>query len=201
MFTGIIESIGSVTALQADGKNLHIYIRAPFTSELQVDQSIAHNGVCLTVVDINADVYRVTAIDETLQRSNLSGLESGSKVNLERAMVSGRRLDGHMVQGHVDQTARVTAITSEDGSWTFSFRFVGKPHFLLVEKGSITVDGVSLTVSGLSDSGFQVSIIPYTYEHTLFCDYREGSEVNIEFDVIGKYVHEYMQHYRGLADA
>lgn len=196
MFTGIIESVGQVTGLTPEGTNLHIDIRSDFTAELKIDQSVAHNGVCLTVVAIDNDVYRVTAIEETLKRSNLAGLAVGGRVNLERAMVGGMRLDGHMVQGHIDQTAKCTGIEERDGSWDCTFEFIGEPGFLLVEKGSVCVDGVSLTVARLLDNGFVVSIIPYTFDHTLFRDYVPGSIVNIEFDVLGKYVHRYMEHYR-----
>jgi riboflavin synthase len=194
MFTGIIETLGTVDRLEREGGNLHIEVRSGITGELKVDQSVAHNGVCLTVVSIDGDRYRVTAVDETLSRSNLGALKVGGHINLERAMVSGARLDGHMVQGHVDQTARCTAVEEVDGSWTFSFEFSGEPRFLLVEKGSVCVDGVSLTVAGLSEKGFTVAIIPYTFEHTIFHQYTPGSAVNIEFDVIGKYVHRYMEH-------
>jgi riboflavin synthase len=196
LFTGIIECIGKIAALEKEGTNLHLDIEAAFTSELKIDQSIAHNGVCLTVVGLEENSYRVTAVEETLNRTNLGRLAPGDPVNLERAMVAGMRLDGHMVQGHVDQTARCVSMEDRQGSWAFGFEFNGAPEFLLVEKGSITVDGVSLTVAGLSEGGFSVAIIPFTFEHTIFCNYKVGSMVNLEYDVLGKYVERYMRHYR-----
>lgn len=199
MFTGIIETIGTVCSLERDGGNLHIDVRAAFAGELKIDQSVSHNGVCLTVVAIDGDTYRVTAIAETLLKTNLGNLKVGDPVNLERAMMSGMRLDGHLVQGHVDQTAVCRGVEERDGSWEFAFGFEQEPEFLLVGKGSVCVDGVSLTVVDARRDGFTVAIIPYTYEHTVFHTYRPGSEVNIEFDVIGKYVHTYMQAYRQQA--
>jgi len=196
LFTGIIESTGTITGLEKDGSNLHINVAASFAEEIDIDQSVAHNGVCLTIVSKLPNGYRVTAIDETLQKTNLGLLEIGSAVNLERAMVSGARLDGHMVQGHVDQTARCIGVREHDGSWSFEFEFVGGASFLLVDKGSVCVDGVSLTVVSPEKNTFSVAIIPYTFEHTVFQHYKVGSIVNIEFDVIGKYVHTYMQHYK-----
>lgn len=195
MFTGIIESLGEIVHLEREGTNLHIHVRASFTDQLQIDQSVSHNGVCLTVVAIENDTYTVTAIDETLTKTNIGEWKTGDQVNLERAMVSGARLDGHMVQGHVDQTARCTGIEEVDGSWNVSFEFVGSPQFLLVNKGSVCIDGVSLTVVEADAGKFTVSIIPYTWEHTVFKNYSVGSLVNIEFDVIGKYVARYMEHY------
>ena len=196
LFTGIIEKIGRVSGLRREMSNLHIDVEAAFTDELKIDQSVAHNGVCLTVVAINGNTYTVTAVDETLTKTNLGEWKMGDPVNLERAMISGTRLDGHMVQGHVDQTAKCVGIDNEQGSWTFSFEFIQPPQFLLVNKGSVCIDGVSLTVAACSDQGFSVAIIPYTFEHTIFKDYTIGSTVNIEFDVIGKYVHQYMKHFR-----
>jgi len=193
MFTGIIETLGEVQQLEKDGGNLHITINSPITHELKIDQSVAHNGVCLTVVEIDKENYTVTAIDETLQKSNLSELKEGHSVNLERAMVLGSRLDGHLVQGHVDQTAICTAIEEKDGSWIFSFEYSPTLNNITIEKGSITVDGVSLTVVDSGRNIFTVAIIPYTYEHTRFKDYQLGTEVNLEFDVIGKYVTRLME--------
>lgn len=188
MFTGIIETLGEVSDLKKEGENLHIDIKSTITSELKIDQSVAHNGVCLTVVDIANDVYTVTAIQETLDKTSLGELQIGSVVNLERAMVLGARLDGHIVQGHVDQTAVCTQIEEKDGSWFFTFKYEASKNNVTIEKGSITVDGVSLTVVDSQDDRFSVAIIPYTYEHTRFNTYQLGSIVNLEFDVIGKYV-------------
>ena len=188
MFTGIIESLGQVKQLDKEEGNLHITISADIASELKVDQSVAHNGVCLTVVEVSGNTYRVTAIDETLQKSNLGHLKVGDGVNLERAMVLGSRLDGHIVQGHVDQTAVCVGVETLDGSWVYSFEYDPKSNNITIEKGSITVDGVSLTVVDSREYTFNVAIIPYTYENTRFKDYKKGSTVNLEFDVIGKYV-------------
>ncbi|MDC6350809.1 riboflavin synthase [Zeaxanthinibacter sp. PT1] len=193
MFTGIIESLGRVKQLEKDGGNLHITIESSLSGELKIDQSVAHNGVCLTVVEINEDTYRVTAIDETLEKTNLGRLKSGDMVNLERAMIMGARLDGHLVQGHVDQTASCAAIEQKDGSWFFTFTYDAQSGNVTIEKGSITIDGVSLTVVNSGASEFSVAIIPYTYEHTCFNSYRVGTIVNLEFDVIGKYVSRYME--------
>lgn len=196
MFTGIIETIGEITERTKEGSNVHFRIRSVLTPELKIDQSVSHNGVCLTVVETEGDAYRVTAIQETLQRTTLGKLKPGDKVNLERAMSAGARLDGHMVQGHVDQTAEITDINTEKGSWIFSFKFIDKPAFLLVDKGSVCIDGVSLTVVKAGKKKFSVAIIPYTYEHTIFHTYKKGDTVNIEFDVIGKYVQRMMDAYR-----
>jgi len=193
MFTGIIETLGEVTELKKEGDNLHISIKSTITPELKIDQSVAHNGVCLTVVDIHGEIYTVTAIQETLDKTSLGELEEGSKVNLERAMVLGARLDGHIVQGHVDQTATCTAIEENDGSWFFTFQYDASKNNVTIEKGSITVDGVSLTVVDSQEDRFSVAIIPYTYEHTRFNSYKIGSKVNLEFDVIGKYVARLMK--------
>ncbi|WP_420320836.1 riboflavin synthase [Flagellimonas sp.] len=188
MFTGIIETLGKVTKLENDGGNLHITMSSEITEELKIDQSVAHNGVCLTVVDLNNDTYTVTAIEETLNKTNLSNLEVGDSVNLERAMKLGARLDGHIVQGHVDQTANCISIEEKDGSWIYGFAYDSKLNNVTIEKGSITVDGVSLTVVDSKKDGFSVAIIPYTHEHTRFHSYEVGTRVNLEFDVIGKYV-------------
>lgn len=188
MFTGIIETLGKITHLKRDGGNLHLSISSTLTSELKVDQSVAHNGVCLTVVNINNDEYTVTAVEETLLKTNLNDLKVGSLVNLERAMILGSRLDGHIVQGHVDTTATCTRVEERDGSWYFTFAYEPNPQHVTIEKGSITIDGVSLTVVNSLQNSFSVAIIPYTYEHTRFKEYIKGSRVNLEFDVIGKYV-------------
>ena len=193
MFTGIIEEVARVEKIERDGGNVHIDIRAKMTPELQIDQSVAHNGVCLTVVAINDNVYTVTAIDETLQKSNLGELRAGSDVNLERAMKMGARLDGHIVQGHVDQTAECILTETLDGSWTYRFRHELIPGNLTIEKGSITVNGVSLTVVDSTDTEFSVAIIPYTYENTNFNSLKTGDTVNLEFDVVGKYVQKLLK--------
>lgn len=188
MFTGIIETLGKVTALRKEDTNLHITIQSALTPELKIDQSVAHNGVCLTVVAIENDTYTVTAIDETLQKTSIGSLKLNSTVNLERAMILGTRLDGHIVQGHVDQTAVCTAIEEQDGSWIFSFEYDDKYNNVTIEKGSITIDGTSLTVFNSEKNTFSVAIIPYTFENTVFNTYKVGTVVNLEFDVIGKYV-------------
>jgi len=195
MFTGIIETPGTVTRLEKDQTNLHITIQSPLAQELKVDQSLAHNGVCLTVVSLAADTYTVTAIEETLQRSNLGDLKEGSAVNLERAMTLGARLDGHIVQGHVDQVGVCTKVEDLGGSWKFHFRYEMHPSRITIEKGSITVDGVSLTVVDSGPGTFSVAIIPYTYDHTRFREYEVGRRVNLEFDMIGKYVARLMHGY------
>jgi riboflavin synthase len=187
MFTGIIEGMGVVKELQQEGSNLHITIESPFTAELQVDQSVAHNGVCLTVVNINGNCYTVTAIAETLEKSNLGVLKQGDNVNLERSMKLGERLDGHIVQGHVDSTAKVLSITEQNGSWVFTFEMENTDQ-PLVEKGSISINGVSLTVFNILNNQFSVAIIPYTFSHTNFGNFKPGDTINIEYDVIGKYV-------------
>lgn len=193
MFTGIIETLGKVEKLQKENGNLHITIASKMASELKIDQSVAHNGVCLTVVAIDGEAYTVTAIEETLSKTNLSELEAGEVVNLERAMVMGARLDGHIVQGHVDQTANCLSTKEKDGSWIFSFQYDSSLNNITIEKGSITVDGVSLTVVDSKKDTFSVAIIPYTYEHTRFNTYKKGTIVNLEFDVIGKYVARLVQ--------
>jgi len=188
MFTGIIEAMGEICSLTKEGSNLHIEVKSPITSELKIDQSVAHNGVCLTVVEINDDNYVVTAIKETLDKSNIGNLEIGSAVNLERSMKLGERLDGHIVQGHVDQTATCTSINEADGSTYYTFTYDGKYENVTIEKGSITVNGVSLTVVGSKENEFSVAIIPYTIEHTNFNSFKIGTKVNLEFDVVGKYL-------------
>lgn len=188
MFTGIIETLGIVKDVKQDETNLHLTIKSDITNELKIDQSVSHNGVCLTVVAINNDEYVVTAIQETLDKSNIGNLEIGDKVNLERAMKLGSRLDGHIVQGHVDQIATCTAIHSENGSWIFTFEYDAALNNITIEKGSITVNGVSLTVVNSQKNTFSVAIIPYTYEHTNFNQFKIGSLVNLEFDVVGKYI-------------
>ncbi len=188
MFTGIIESVGLVKNLQQEKENLHITIESNFTHELKIDQSIAHNGVCLTIVNIKGKEYTVTAIKETLDKSNLKYIAIGDEINLERAMILGARLDGHIVQGHVDQTAVCTNILEENGSWVFSFEYDNAYNNITIEKGSITINGVSLTVVNSKKTSFSVAIIPYTYEFTNFHTFKKGTVVNVEFDVIGKYV-------------
>ena len=192
MFTGIIEELGSVVSIRKEGENVHFSIRCAFTNEMKIDQSLAHNGVCLTIIDIKEDVYTVTAIKETLEKSSLGGLEIGGAVNLERAMLANGRFDGHVVQGHVDQTAICKSVTEENGSWTFTFEYENDFGNTTVEKGSITVNGVSLTVVNSQDNQFSVCIIPYTKEHTTFNSLRAGDKINLEFDIIGKYVAKLM---------
>ena len=192
MFTGIIESIGEVKGLVREEENLHIKMKSSFTKELKIDQSVAHNGVCLTVVEIEGDEYVVTAIKETLDKTNLNALQEGQKVNLERCMKLGGRLDGHIVQGHVDQVAKVISIEQQDGSWIYTFEYENEGN-VTVEKGSITVNGTSLTVVNSRMNQFSVAIIPYTHEHTNFHTFKVGDLVNLEFDVIGKYVAKYAQ--------
>lgn len=197
MFSGIIEEAATVVALEKDKENLHITMQCSFVNELKIDHSIAHNGVCLTVVKKTGETYTVTAIKETLDRSNLGLLKIGDKVNIERSMLMNGRLDGHIVQGHVDQTAQCVEVKEADGSWYFTFSYtcnkeMAKKGYLTVDKGSVTVNGVSLTVCNPTEESFQVAIIPYTYEHTNFHQLQIGSVVNIEFDIIGKYVSRMM---------
>jgi riboflavin synthase len=192
MFTGIIETLGEVKTLQKEHTNLHITIKSTITPELKIDQSVSHNGVCLTVVAVEADSYTVTAIDETLQKTNLKQLNLGDKVNLERAMILGSRLDGHIVQGHVDQIGTCIEVEEKGGSWLFTFEYDATLNNPTIEKGSITIDGTSLTVVNSGTTTFSVAIIPYTYEHTRFNTYKKGTIVNLEFDVIGKYVAKLM---------
>jgi len=188
MFTGIIENLATVERITKDQGNIHLTVKSNITKELKIDQSLAHNGVCLTVVNIENDTYTVTAIKETLAKSNLGELKIGDKVNLERAMLLGERLDGHIVQGHVDQTGVCSALKEEDGSWVFTFTYDPGKNNVTIEKGSITIDGTSLTVINSEKNSFSVAIIPYTYAHTCFQQYQVGTVVNLEFDVIGKYV-------------
>jgi riboflavin synthase len=203
MFSGIVEEAAVVTGLRKEDENLHITMRCSFTSELKIDQSVSHNGVCLTVVDIKRDEYTVTAIKETLERSNLGKLKVGDKVNLERSMMMNGRLDGHIVQGHVDQTAVCTEVREADGSYYYHFEYETTPEmrkrgYLTVDKGSVTVNGVSLTVCVPTDNSFEVAIIPYTWANTNFCQIKVGTVVNLEFDIIGKYIAKLMKNY-GLA--
>ncbi len=188
MFTGIIEGLGLIEKLENDGGNLHITLKTSITKELKIDQSVAHNGVCLTVVNINGESYTITAIQETLDKTNLGLLKENSIVNIERAMKLGDRLDGHIVQGHVDQTAKCVNIVEEDGSWVFTFEYDKTQNNMTIEKGSVTVNGVSLTVVNSELNRFSVAIIPYTYNNTTFNKLKIGSLVNLEFDVIGKYI-------------
>ncbi|MBQ6768504.1 MAG: riboflavin synthase [Prevotella sp.] len=194
MFSGIIEEFATVTAIKHDRENIDFTLTCSFVGELKIDQSIAHNGVCLTVVDISTpDTYTVTAMKETLDRTNLGLLRVGDKVNVERSMLMNGRLDGHIVQGHVDQTARCTAVEDADGSKYFTFEYpenreMARRGYFTVDKGSVTVNGVSLTVCNPTSNSFQVAIIPYTFEHTNFCDIKVGSVVNLEFDILGKYI-------------
>ena len=188
MFTGIIESIGTVQEIKKEQDNLQITISSSITSELKIDQSVAHNGVCLTVVAISENSYCVTAIRETIEKTNLGDWEVGDIVNLERAMKLGDRLDGHIVQGHVDQTGICNAIKEANGSWYYTFEYDATLHNITIEKGSITINGVSLTVVNSNRNSFSVAIIPYTYEHTNFKTFKIGTRINLEFDVIGKYI-------------
>ncbi len=195
MFTGIIEEIGEIINIKKQHTNIHFYVKSNMTKALKVDQSVAHNGVCLTVVSVHRekDTYMVTAIEETLKKTNLSQLKIGSKVNLERGAQINARLDGHIVQGHVDQTAICISAKEHDGSWTYRFEYDTKPQNVTIEKGSITINGVSLTVVDSDINAFSVAIIPYTYQHTTFKYLKKGDIVNLEFDVIGKYVKRLME--------
>jgi len=195
MFTGIIEALGEIKGIEREGSNVHFDVFAPLVEELKIDQSIAHDGVCLTVVGIEGDLYRVTAIEETLEKTNLESWSKGKKVNLERCMSVGGRFDGHIVQGHVDQTALVETIEEKDGSWIFSFSYDAEVGNITVEKGSITVNGTSLTCFNSIKGGFSVAIIPYTYENTSFHQLRVGDRVNLEFDIIGKYIQRIVKGY------
>ena len=189
MFTGIIENLSEIKEINKEGDNLSISLISKITNELKIDQSLSHNGVCLTVVDINDNIYKVTAIKETILKSSIKNWRIGDIINIERAMKLGDRLDGHMVQGHVDQTATCTKISEENGSWYFYFEYE-KSSNLTIEKGSISINGVSLTIVESMDNGFSVAIIPYTYENTNFKNIKIGDLVNIEFDMIGKYIHK-----------
>ncbi len=198
MFSGIIEETARVVAIEHDKDNIHITMTCSFVNELKIDQSVAHNGVCLTVVKKTDDTFTTTAMRETLERSNLGLLKPGSLVNLERSMMMNGRLDGHIVQGHVDQTAVCTLVEEAAGSWYYTFEYpfnkqAAKQGYLTVEKGSICVNGVSLTVCNSRENGFQVAIIPYTHEHTNFSQIEKGTVVNLEFDIVGKYISRMMQ--------
>ena len=188
MFTGIIEDLGKITDLKRDQDNLQLTIKCGFCSELKIDQSVAHNGICLTVTNINDDVYTITAIKETLNKTNLGFMKIGDEINLERAMKLGDRLDGHIVQGHVDQVGICKSIIKEKGSWVFDFEYDNIKNNMTIEKGSITVNGVSLTVVDSKKYSFSVAIIPYTFENTNFKSIKIGDKVNLEFDVLGKYI-------------
>lgn len=193
MFTGIIEASGKIIALQQVAANVHITIQSAISHELHVDQSVSHNGVCLTVVHVDADTHTVTAIDETLKRSNLGALHIGDQINLERCMQINGRLDGHIVQGHVDTTAQLKQVEESEGSWVLTFGFDPQFAKYIVDKGSITINGISLTVFNEHNGTFQVAIIPYTWEHTNLSKLSIGNSVNIEFDIIGKYVEKMMR--------
>lgn len=190
MFTGIIECLGTVKDIKKEGTNVHLNIASPISNELKIDQSVAHNGVCLTVVEQTNDQHIVTAIKETMERSNLSGLKTGDVINLERAMLGTSRFDGHFVQGHVDSTAKCLDVKDESGSWLFTFSYEDSEAAMYVDKGSICINGVSLTVIKPENNKFSVAIIPYTYEHTSFKQIKVGTVVNIEFDIIGKYINK-----------
>jgi riboflavin synthase len=196
MFTGIIEAAAEVERIEQNGTNVHFTLKASIASELKVDQSLAHNGVCLTVVAVEGDQYQVTAIEETLKRTNLGELKSGDKVNLERCLAANGRLDGHIVQGHVDGIGELVKLIDRNGSWSLHFKHEENPNWVTVEKGSICVNGVSLTVVESTSSSFSVEIIPYTWEHTNLGSLKIGDKVNLEFDILGKYAARLMQ---GLA--
>ena len=205
MFSGIVETTAIVTAVKKDKGNVDLTLKCPFASELKIDQSVSHNGVCLTVVHIEDGTYTVTAMKETLERSNLGGLGVGDRVNVERSMPMNGRLDGHIVQGHVDMTAECVDIKDAEGSMYFTFEYqfdkeMARRGYFTVDKGSVTVNGVSLTVCSPTDSRFTVAIIPYTFEHTNFSDIRIGSKVNIEFDILGKYIAR-LSHFEGMSDS
>lgn len=188
MFTGIIETLGKVHEIRKDQNNLHITVDSSITHELKIDQSVSHNGICLTVVAIKDSLYTVTAIDETILKTNIGDWKTGDVVNLERGMKLGDRLDGHIVQGHVDQTGTCINIEEANGSWNYTFEYDKNQNNITIEKGSITVNGVSLTVVNSKTNEFSVSIIPYTHEHTNFKDFKVGTKINLEFDVVGKYI-------------
>lgn len=199
MFSGIIEEYAEVVAVVRDRDNLHITMKCSFVNELKIDQSVSHNGVCLTVVSLTDDTYTVTAMRETIECSNVGLFKVGDKVNVERSMMMNGRLDGHIVQGHVDQTATCVAIEDANGSWTYTFKYafdteMAKRGYITVDKGSVTVNGVSLTVCNATDDSFQVNIIPYTYEYTNFHTFQVGTVVNLEFDIIGKYISRMIQY-------
>ncbi len=195
MFSGIVEEPAKVVAIVKDKENLHITLTCSFAENLKIDQSVSHNGVCLTVVKIEGNTYTVTAIKETLEKSNLGLLKVGDKVNLERSMKIDSLLDGHLVQGHVDQTATCSEVKEADGSWYYTFKYDSKIGNITVEKGSVSVNGVSLTVVNSQEGSFQVAIIPYTYEHTNFHEFKVGTVVNLEFDIVGKYISRLLKQY------
>lgn len=195
MFTGIIKNIGKVIHIEKEGSNIHFTIESSMANQLKIDESVAHSGVCLTVVHVTENSYIVTAIQETLDKTNLGDWKIGTKVNLERAMMMNARLDGHIVQGHVDKTGKCSKIEEVDGSWMFTFEYQSSEEHLLVDKGSICVNGTSLTVVDPSDSTFSVAIIPYTYVHTIFHTLQVNDRVNLEFDMIGKYIAKYAKLY------
>jgi len=195
MFTGIIETLGTIKNIVQEGTNYHFTIASEISKDLKIDQSVSHNGVCLTVVDCDTETHVVTAIKETLDRTSLGNWSVGNKVNLERAMKADARLDGHFVQGHVDTTGKCVDIKTEEGSWYFKFEYEPTEEHLLVDKGSICINGVSLTVVNPVENYFSVAIIPYTYEHTIFHEMKVGDTINLEFDVIGKYIAKYVQLY------
>lgn len=189
MFTGIIETVGIITNIEIEGSNKHFHIQSDIAAELKIDQSVAHNGVCLTVVELHNNIYKVTAIEETLKRTNLDAAQVGDKLNIERCMAANGRFDGHIVQGHVDETAICKNVENKNGSWLFTFQIQNKANEkLMVEKGSICVNGISLTIAYTEDDQFTVAIIPYTFEHTNLQQIKTGDTVNIEFDIVGKYV-------------
>ncbi|MEL6276982.1 MAG: riboflavin synthase [Bacteroidota bacterium] len=198
MFTGIIETLGQITALEREGSNVHVTVSSPISKTLKIDQSLAHDGVCLTVVGLGEGTHTVTAIQETLDRSRLGDWSVGDSINLERAMQAGARLDGHIVQGHVDATGECVHVQELNGSWYYEFLYASTPETLLVDKGSVCINGVSLTVVEPSNNRFKVAIIPYTYEHTNFHSLQPGSKVNLEFDIIGKYIARQMAAYRDV---
>ncbi len=197
MFTGIIKELGVVQKIEKEGSNIHITIEAEMTKELKIDESVAHNGVCLTVVAIDGNQYTVTAIEETMLKTNLGDWVVGTEVNLERAMVFNARLDGHIIQGHVDKTGTCTYIKEVDGSWYFTFEYEETEEHLVVDKGSICVNGTSLTVVDPAPNSFSVAIIPYTFEETVFRNMKVGDAVNLEFDILGKYIAKYAKLYAG----
>lgn len=193
MFTGIIECVGEISALQQNGSNLDLLVTSGISSRLKIDQSVAHNGVCLTVVETQANTHRVTAVAETLQKTNLNRLQIGDEINLERCCKAGDRLDGHIVQGHVDQTGKCIAVTTQNGSWLYTFEYAPSKNNLVVEKGSVCINGISLTAFDVKANLFTVAVIPYTHEHTNIKSVQQNTLVNLEFDIIGKYVARMME--------
>ena len=197
MFTGIIEQTGILQAIENTGSNLHFWVKSALADALQIDQSLSHNGVCLTVDQLGQGMHRVTAVKETLEKTNLGLWQPGTMINLERCMPLNGRLDGHMVQGHVDCTATCTGITDKNGSWEFDFRFDTSFASLVIEKGSVSLNGISLTIFNIKKDGFTVAIIPYTYEHTNFHTLQKGDKVNLEFDILGKYMSRFVEVIKG----